>query len=482
MDGEQRRGELMATLGQQLASGEELDCVTWPIARLHALRDERLRAVVAYARVHSRWHAERLRDIDVDSLTAATIHRLPVMTKADLREHWDDIVCDHRLTQDGAREELARLETSEGQPIFWHDDFIVMSTGGSSGVPTIVPWDVDGWMTMCAIVMRYGAWLQRAAAESAPSGGDDGAAPPMTTWVQATIGSSHQGSMSRRLALFLQNPMVQNHELPANASVADTVATLAALQPNGLFGYSTALTMVAREARAGRLQIAPQMVGASSEPLTEPMAAYLAGAFGVEPSNTYAVTEIGALTARDFPGTPGLGLIEDLAVYEPMCTEGDGGWRAAHEGEWSDALVVTNVLNRAMPLLRYAVEDRVIIDAEGTGGPWTGRRIRLGSRTFAPLAYGELRIDPGPLLERVLATPGALDAALTQTKQGLAVEVWFGDAGADPAAVATLQRDLAAALADAGLSGAEVEVVATDDPATLPRTPAGKRKPVVARA
>ncbi len=143
-------------------------------------------------------------------------------------------------------------------------------------------------------------------------------------------------------------------------------------------------------------------------------------------------------------------------------------------------MVVTNVLNRALPLLRYAVEDRVIIDDEGTGSPWTGRRIRLGSRTFAPLVYGELGVDPGPLLERVLATPGALDAALTQTKRGLAVEVWFGDAGTDPAAVAALQRNLAAMLDDSGLAGAEVEVAATDDPATLPRTPAGKRKPVVA--
>ena len=89
------------------------------------------------------------------------------------------------------------------------------------------------------------------------------------------------------------------------------------------------------------------MVGASSEPLTAPMSAYLASAFGVEPSNTYAVTEVGALTARDFPGTPGLALVEDLAVYEPMCTLSDGGWRRAGDGEWSDALVVTNVLNTA---------------------------------------------------------------------------------------------------------------------------------------
>jgi phenylacetate-coenzyme A ligase PaaK-like adenylate-forming protein len=474
---EQRRGELVASLGERLAAGDEIDRVTWPRERLEALRDERLRSMVAHAREQSRFHAARLQHVDVDALTADTIDQIPIMTKADLRENWDDIVCDDRLTQDGARAELEHLEASAGQPMFWHEDNIVMSTGGSSGVPTIVPWDVAGWMDMCAIVMRYGAWLQRAAAQAA---GPGGGAPPEapTRWVQATIGSSHEGSMSRRLARFLANPIVENHELPANAELGETVAALDDLRPDGLFGYSTALTMVASEARAGRLGITPKMVGASSEPLTPPMAAYLTAAFGVEPSNTYAVTEVGALAARDFPGTRGLGLVEDLAVYEPMCALPDGGWRRAGAGDWSDALVVTNVLNRAFPLLRYAVEDRVAIDPTGPGGPWTGRRIRLGNRRFAPMRYDDVLVDPGPLLQIVLETPGVLDTALVQTARGLRSEVWL-DGGAPDATVApNLEASLVQALAGSGVRDPQVAIEVVDRPDELPRTPAGKRRPV----
>jgi phenylacetate-coenzyme A ligase PaaK-like adenylate-forming protein len=476
MDDEERRVELMSSLGERLA-GAEVERVTWPLERLHALRDERLRAAVGHAKQHSRWHAARLAHVDVDALTADTIDCIPIMTKDDLREHWDDIVCDGRLTQAGARAELDRLEASGGQPMFWHDDYIVMSTGGTSGVPTIVPWDVAGWMDMAAIVMRYGAWLQREAA-SAPSTGSDAAASP-ARWIQATIGSSHHGSMSRRLATFLANPMVENHELPANAELAETVATLDEIRPDGLFGYSTALTMVACEARAGRLHVAPKMVGASSEPLTDAMAAYLTSAFGVEPSNTYAVTEVGALTARDFPGTPGLVLVEDLAVYEPMCELPDGGWRRADEGEWSDALVVTNVLNKALPLLRYAVEDRVIIDPTGPGGPWTGRRIRLGNRLFAPLRYGDVVVDAGRLLQQVLDHDDVLDAAIVQIRRGVRVEAWFGEHPPGTEATAILERAVASALKSDALVDAQVEVVVVEHPAELPRTPAGKRRPVV---
>jgi phenylacetate-coenzyme A ligase PaaK-like adenylate-forming protein len=476
---EERRAALMASLGERLG-GDELERVTWPLERLHALRDERLRAVVAHAKQHSPWHRARLAHVDVDSLTAHTIDAIPIMTKGDLRDHWDDIVCDRRLTQAGARDELARVEASAGQPMFWCDDYIVMSTGGSSGAPTLVPWDVAGWMDMCAIVMRYGAWLQREAATTTETSEDASPATP-SRWVQATIGSSHHGSMSRRLATFLANPMVENHELPANADLADTIVALDDLLPNGLFGYSTALTMVACEARAGRLHIAPEMVGASSEPLTDAMAAYLTAAFGRAPSNTYAVTEVGALAARDFPGTPGLGLVEDLAVYEPMCLTSDSGWRLAGDGEWSDALVVTNVLNTALPLLRYAVEDRVIIDSTGTGGPWTGRRIRLGNRRFVPLRYGDVVVDSGRLLQTVLDHDDVLDAAVVQVEHGVRVEAWFGDARPDEESLARLRSGVTRQLEAAGLADPQVAVEVTEHPALLPRTPAGKRRPIVAR-
>jgi hypothetical protein len=82
VDEEQGRGERSASLGEQLASGDELERVTWPLERLHELRDERLRDVVAHAKEHSRWHADRLRHVDVELLTAATNDRIPVMSKA----------------------------------------------------------------------------------------------------------------------------------------------------------------------------------------------------------------------------------------------------------------------------------------------------------------------------------------------------------------------------------------------------------------
>src|SRR5262249_37930305 len=158
---------------------------------------------------------------------------------------------------------------------------------------------------------------------------------------------------------------------------------------------------------------------------------YLAGAFGVAPSNTYAVTELGALAARDFPGVPGLGLVEDVAVYEPMCRSADGDRRPAAPGEMSDTLVVTPGLNRALPLLRYELDDRVAIDADGPGGPWTGRRIRIGGRHEEPLRFaGGGTVDPAPI-ERAADVPGVLDFAIHQLERGVRVQLWLDDPAGD---------------------------------------------------
>ena len=77
---------------------DEAERLTWPLERLHRLRDERLRALVRTAKARSPWHAQRLAGVDVDALTGADLAAIPTMTKTDVMEHWDEIVTDRRLT------------------------------------------------------------------------------------------------------------------------------------------------------------------------------------------------------------------------------------------------------------------------------------------------------------------------------------------------------------------------------------------------
>jgi phenylacetate-CoA ligase len=471
---ESRRVELLAQVNERLVNGE-VDRVTWPLERLEAERDRRLRALVSYAKSHSPWHAERLAHVDSDRLTASSLDEIPVMSKTDLMDNWDDIVTDRRLTKKGADAELARLSAGSGG-MFWMNDFVLVETGGSTGDPTVVVWDIEGWVDMAAIVTRYGAWLQQFAAPRT----DDQDPPDHFRWVQATIGSSHPTSMSRQLARFFERPEFENHEIPANGPIGESAAALRQLNPSGLFGFASALIAVANEVEQGRLSLSPAMIGASSEPLTQQMRRFLFEQFGVEPSNTYAVTELGAMAARTLPGRSELCLVEDAAVYEPVMHKDDGTHESATE-RVSEGLIVTNVLNRAMPLIRYQLPDRVMIEDPIADAPWSGRRITVvGPRppalTYAVPGHDEVIVDPVPMQDAVSSHPFVLDYSLLQTVDGIEVSVWSGSNSFDPL---ELEERCRAQLAAAGLEHPVVEIVSVADPGELPRTPAGKRRHLI---
>jgi phenylacetate-CoA ligase len=341
-------------------------------------------------------------------------------------------------------------------------------------------WDVEGWVDMAAIVTRYGAWLQQSAGSTTDDQGDQSPAEPFH-WVQATVGSSHPTSMSRQLARFFARPEFENHEIPANRPIDEAASALRQLNPSGLFGFASALIAIANEVEQGRLALSPAMVGASSEALTEQMRGFLFEQFGVEPSNTYAVTELGAMAARTLPGLSDLCLVEDAAVYQPVLGTDDDPGESQTQGV-SEGLIVTNVLNRAMPLIRYQLPDRVLIEDPVSDAPWSGRRITVIGPRPPLLTYGapgpdQVTVDPTQLQDAVSSHPLVLDYSLLQTEEGMTISVWSRSRRSfDPQ---ELKEECQAQLAAAGLQQPIVEIEWVQDPGKLPRTPAGKRRHLV---
>src|SRR3954467_12575920 len=77
----------------------EAERLTWPLERVHRLRDERLRALLRAAKARSSWHAGRLGGVDVEAVPGGDLSGLPTMTKAaDVMAHWDEVVTDRRLS------------------------------------------------------------------------------------------------------------------------------------------------------------------------------------------------------------------------------------------------------------------------------------------------------------------------------------------------------------------------------------------------
>jgi phenylacetate-coenzyme A ligase PaaK-like adenylate-forming protein len=61
--------------------------------------------------------------------------------------------------------------------------------------------------------------------------------------------------------------------------------------------------------------------------------------------------------------------------------------RAAHPGEPAACLLVTNVINQVLPLIRYTLTDAVTLLEGPNPDPWTGWRIVVSGRREDAFVY-----------------------------------------------------------------------------------------------
>jgi phenylacetate-CoA ligase len=348
---EARQSHLHAMLSTVTAEGEKL---TWPLERLHRLRDERLRALIHHAKAHSAWHATRLRDIDPDRVSGQDLRAIPTMTKADVMANWNDIVTDRRLNLADAQAHLTRV--SANGPAYLLDDYHVVTTGGSSGLVGLFPWDRAGWLNAGLSSWRVFAWLMKSM---------NLAQPGRTAFVAA----AHATHVSEAMRRTFEPPGI-SCEIPVTLPLAEIVAQLNDFRPDRVIAYPSLLRRLAIETLAGRLRIAPQVLLGGAEPMPPRMRADIEAAFHAPVINFYATSETWTM-ACSYPGRTELHLAEDVAIYEPVDSDG----KPVQPGQQAAKILVTNVINQVFPLIRYEVDDAVTFMDTPNPGPWTGRRI-----------------------------------------------------------------------------------------------------------
>ncbi len=249
--------------------------------------------------------------------------------------------------------------------------------------------------------------------------------------------------------------------------LARLVAQLNDAPPLLLHSYATHLEVLAHEALRGRLRIAPEIVTAGSEPLTESARLAIRGAFPrARLVETWGATEHVALATSCPLGH--LHVNEDAAVLEGVDDDG----APVVDGAWADHVLVTNLLNHTQPILRYRLDDRVRLHAAdcACGSPF--RRVEIVGRSDDVIYLDDGAAfqshTPIPFELLLLGTPGLLQFALVHEEQNrlrLSVVV---EEGADAARVCD---DVCARvdgyLADHGLADRVSYVV--DEIATLAR-------------
>lgn len=142
------------------------------------------------------------------------------------------------------------------------------------------------------------------------------------------------------------------HTIPYAMSIEEQIDLLHSLRPTVLEGYASRLAQVAKELEKRRsTDLRPHLIVSNSEKLDSISREQIRRGFRVNPVNFYDTWEFG-IVAWECPKHEGLHVNEDLLKVEILKDNG----MPAEPGEQGE-VVITDMFNRAMPLIRYGTGD-----------------------------------------------------------------------------------------------------------------------------
>ncbi|MAT44377.1 MAG: hypothetical protein CL609_18750 [Anaerolineaceae bacterium] len=311
-------------------------------------QQKRLSDLVTFARTYSPFYAEKYRTLP-DIVT--DIRQLPPVTKVELMEHFDDVITDptvHRIDV----EKFLDNKNTIGRRFL--DRYMVWTTSGTTGTPGIFLED-QNWDTVLSAVnlTRIGLeWYTPDVIRGMVKGGG------ITAAVFAGNGHFLGVSMIKRQSFNHSSRAKSKHLIPITLPIPEIVQHLNELQPVMFSGYASALTLLAYEQLSGRLNIHPSIVVSSAEPLTDENRALIQRAFGVPPRNNYSCSEGGVMAYECRQGKMHLNI--DWILFEPV----DENYNPVSIGQTSNRVLITNLANRVMPIIRYELSDRASLEPE----------------------------------------------------------------------------------------------------------------------
>jgi len=213
------------------------------------------------------------------------------------------------------------------------------------------------------------------------------------------------------------------------------VCALNRFRPHYVHAYPTFLEALAHERLRGRLAIDPEFVSLGSEPFSLSAKNAVARAFPrAQLAETYGATECLAIANQCSAGR--LHVNEDLCILEPV----DASGRPVPVGVASDKVYLTNLVNRAQPLLRYEIGDSVTLlgDDCACGSPMASIRVEGRSDDTIYLADGSGQFSahpPVPFEALFLGVPGLRQYQLVHERQNRLLVRVVVEPSAEPAAV-----------------------------------------------
>lgn len=290
------------------------------------LQLHKFRQLVAYAAQHSPYYRWLIHERQIDPATCRPID-FPVLTKAGLVEHFDDIVTDRAITK---RKVETFLDVSTDPTDLYDGKYVVFSSSGTSGQPAQVLYTLNEFFTGMGQVISTGIAVPGAGAKI------------KVAYVGAIHGHFGGVSMTNVLRLDADAHLYDLLRIDIHQPWHRIVETLNDFQPHGLFSYASGIRELADRKLSGELKIQPSYVRCGGEMLGMLDRNVIEGAFGVPLANVYASAE--CLYLGVSPAGDGMKLCEDNLIFELE----------------TDHIKVTNLYNYTVPIIRFRYDDVLV--------------------------------------------------------------------------------------------------------------------------
>jgi phenylacetate-CoA ligase len=297
----------------------ELERSQWlPLETLKARQAERLKQILRYAATHSAYYERifKAQRFDPEHFQLPAFQQLPLLTKANIRASTDEI-----LSREFARSALGEHRT-----------------GGSTGVALTTYFDRDWREIRTADALRSDQWA-----------GCFHGMKIASLWGNPKLPKT----LKQRLRALLIDRFVYLDTIDLNErSIRDFIARWRRGEPEILFGHSHSLYILARYVLENRIgDLRPRGIISTSMMLLANERELIESAFGCRVTDRYGSEEV-ALIACECERHKGMHLNIEHLYIEFLRPDGT----QAAPGE-EGAIVITDLVNRGMPFIRYRIED-----------------------------------------------------------------------------------------------------------------------------
>ncbi|MGB5106033.1 MAG: AMP-binding protein [Candidatus Zixiibacteriota bacterium] len=326
----------------------------WSVSktRLERHRLRRLQRMLRHAEATSPFYRERFRQGGFEVKTVkgcGDIADLPFLTKGDLNSRMDEI-----------------LSTA-----FKREDLISSSTGGSSGVPLTFYRDRE-----VTSIRRAQDYFFNARLGIYPG--------TKRAWVWGSpLDTFHLDKLKARIANFLSDRAIYFYSFDATPdSSLEFLEQIRRFKPKAIYAYPNMLSAMAELARERSVKV--RRVGkviVTAEPLYDWQRELFKDVFNAETFERYGSREIGTV-ASEGPDHVGMYIFEPSYYLEVVDERG----KPLPNGQMGE-LVVTDLYNYAMPLIRYRTGDMVRFAEASARTNTSWRRITEVGGRVVDLVY-----------------------------------------------------------------------------------------------